>query len=154
MVKKLPKNQYGNIKNYDPLADLPDYDPGGFGYDADNAYGNTKRPYIGDGVFTGGRARKSAVDWIEENPEAYYQAAQGNLGNPTDETTEYGRWVQDQYANLYDDYVSAQTVSPNLTWNKFLAGVMPQQENEYRTRSASARGAAPVVVGGAQWLSY
>lgn len=134
---------WGDNDAYNPFNAAPNFDYGSFGFDIDHDYGNPNSGFLDTGV---GR------EMIEQNPDAYYGYAQARAGNPLDDTTAYGRYLQDQFGVLYNKYKQAQLVSPNLTWDKYMAGILPQQEAQYRMLSAQQRGDTPMVGGGATWI--
>lgn len=136
---------WGDADDYNPFATPPASGSGSFGLDASHNYGNPSGAagYLSTGV---------GKEWIKQNPQAFYTLAQAGAGNPTDDTTAYGRYLQSQYDDLYASYGAAQGISPNLTWNAYLAPLMGQQERRYRERPFQQRGDVPMVTGGATWL--
>ena len=136
-------SDWGNIRRYNPLVTPPANAPGSFGLDPSHAYGNPNNRYLQTPI---GR------NAIKLYPRAYYQLALGQAGMPTDTSTAYGRWLADQYDSLYGNYESAQQISPNLTWDKYLQGVTPNLEQYYRGQPFALRGEIPAVMGGASWL--
>lgn len=134
---------WGDNDAYNPFNAAPNFDYGSFGFDDEHNYGNEANNFLQTEI---------GKNMIKQNPDAYYAYAQATAGNPIDQTTAYGRYLGDQFGVLYDRYNTAQLVSPNLTWDKYLAGILPQQEALYRTLPYQQRGDTPMVGGGATWI--
>ncbi len=136
-------NVWGDDGLYDPTTTPSTVGSGNFGFDPNHDYGNELGGYLESGI---GRA------WVTQNPEAYYTLAQARAGNPTDDSTSYGRYIRGRFDDMYANYGAAQGISPNLSWSNYMTGVMPQMEQQYRASPYQLRGDIPTVSGSATWL--